>query len=41
MGVVFKTQTPEILAKAIEKVNAGEVWLERSMIASVLISPIT
>ena len=36
MGVVFKTQTPEILVKAIEKVNAGEVWLERSMIASVL-----
>ena len=36
MGVVFKTQSPETLIKAIEKVNAGEVWLERSMIASVL-----
>jgi DNA-binding NarL/FixJ family response regulator len=36
MGVVFKTQTPDLLVKAIEKVNAGEVWLERSMIASVL-----
>jgi len=36
MGVVFKTQTPDILAKAIEKVIAGEVWLERSMIANVL-----
>jgi len=35
-GVVFKTQSPEILTKAIDKVNAGEVWLERSMIASVL-----
>lgn len=36
MGVVFKTQHPEILIKAIQKVNAGEVWLERSMIANVL-----
>ena len=36
MGVVFKTQTPDVLTKAIEKVNAGEVWLERSMIANVL-----
>jgi two-component system, NarL family, nitrate/nitrite response regulator NarL len=36
MGVVFKTQSPETLIKAIEKVNAGEVWLERSMIANVL-----
>ncbi len=36
MGVVFKTQSPEILIKAIEKVNSGEVWLERSMIANVL-----
>jgi DNA-binding NarL/FixJ family response regulator len=36
MGVVFKTQEPETLIKAIEKVNAGEVWLERSMIANVL-----
>jgi two-component system, NarL family, nitrate/nitrite response regulator NarL len=36
MGVVFKTQTPETLLKAIDKVNAGEVWLERSMIANVL-----
>ncbi len=36
MGVVFKTQSPETLIKAIDKVNAGEVWLERSMIANVL-----
>lgn len=36
MGVVYKTQSPEILFKAIEKVHAGEVWLERSMIANVL-----
>src|SRR4030067_1229155 len=36
MGVIYKTQPPEILLKAIEKVFAGEVWLERSMIANVL-----
>jgi len=36
MGVVFKSQSPETLFKAIEKVHAGEVWLERSMIANVL-----
>jgi two-component system nitrate/nitrite response regulator NarL len=36
MGVVFKTQSSETLIKAIEKVNSGEVWLERSMIANVL-----
>ena len=36
MGVVFKNQPPETLIKAIEKVNSGEVWLERSMIANVL-----
>jgi two-component system nitrate/nitrite response regulator NarL len=36
MGVVFKSQSPETLIKAIEKVNSGEVWLERSMIANVL-----
>ncbi len=36
MGVVFKTQPPETLIKSIQKVHAGEVWLERSMIANVL-----
>jgi DNA-binding NarL/FixJ family response regulator len=36
VGVVFKTQPPETLIKAIEKVYAGEVWLERSLIANVL-----
>jgi two-component system nitrate/nitrite response regulator NarL len=36
MGVVFKTQSPEVLVKAIEKVYSGEVWLERSLIANVL-----
>jgi DNA-binding NarL/FixJ family response regulator len=36
VGVVYKTQPPEVLIKAIEKVYAGEVWLERSLIANVL-----
>jgi DNA-binding NarL/FixJ family response regulator len=36
VGVVFKTHQPEILIKAIEKVHEGEVWLERSLIATVL-----
>jgi DNA-binding NarL/FixJ family response regulator len=37
VGVIFKTQPPETLLKAIEKVHAGEVWLERSLIANVLV----
>jgi two-component system nitrate/nitrite response regulator NarL len=36
LGIVMKTQTPEILIKAIQKVHAGEVWIERSMIANLL-----
>jgi two-component system nitrate/nitrite response regulator NarL len=36
VGVLSKRQPPETLIKAIEKVNAGEVWLERSLIANVL-----
>jgi DNA-binding NarL/FixJ family response regulator len=36
VGVVYKTQPQEVLIKAIEKVYAGEVWLERSLIANVL-----
>ena len=36
MGMVFKSQSPETLIKAIEKVHSGEVWLERSLIANVL-----
>ena len=36
MGMVFKSQPPETLIKAIEKVHSGEVWLERSLIANVL-----
>lgn len=36
MGIAFKERTPELLLKAIEKVHAGEVWLERAMMATVL-----
>jgi two-component system nitrate/nitrite response regulator NarL len=36
LGVVLKTQPPETLIRAIQKVHAGEVWLERSMIANLL-----
>jgi len=36
LGVVFKTQSPEILLKAIEKVHGGEVWIERSMMAHLI-----
>ncbi len=36
VGLVLKEQAPEVLIKAIEKVHAGEVWIERTMLASVL-----
>ena len=36
MGLVLKEQAPEVLLKAIEKVHAGEIWLDRAMLASVL-----
>jgi two-component system nitrate/nitrite response regulator NarL len=36
LGIVWKTQSPEILIKAICKVHVGEVWIERSMIANLL-----
>jgi two-component system, NarL family, nitrate/nitrite response regulator NarL len=36
MGLVLKEQAPEVLLKAIEKVHAGEVWLDRAMLASLL-----
>ena len=36
MGIVLKTQPSSVLIKAIEKVNAGEVWIDRVMMASVL-----
>src|SRR6185503_12420925 len=30
VGVVLKDQAPEVLIKAIKKVHAGEVWLDRT-----------
>jgi two-component system, NarL family, nitrate/nitrite response regulator NarL len=36
MGLVLKERPAEVLVKAIEKVHAGEVWLDRSAIARVL-----
>jgi DNA-binding NarL/FixJ family response regulator len=37
VGVVVAQNPPEILYKAIEKVHAGQVWLDRSLIASFVI----
>ena len=36
MGLVLKEQGAEVLIAAIEKVHSGEVWLTRSLTASVL-----
>ena len=35
-GVVLKEHAAEVLLKAIEKVHQGEVWLDRSLMGSVL-----
>lgn len=35
-GIVLKEMAADVLVKAIEKVHAGEAWLNRTMIASVL-----
>lgn len=36
MGIVLKQQAADLLLKAIRKVYAGEVWIDRSMMSSVL-----
>ncbi len=36
MGVVLKTESPGCLFKAIRKVHSGEMWLNRSMMASAM-----
>jgi DNA-binding NarL/FixJ family response regulator len=36
LGVVLKEHAPDILIKAINKVLAGEVWLDRTTMASLL-----
>jgi len=36
MGLVLKEQASEVLVKAIEKVHAGEIWIDRTTMARVL-----
>ncbi len=36
MGVVLKDQAADVLIKAIEKVQAGEAWLDRAVMGRVL-----
>jgi len=36
VGIMYKHEPPEVLFKAIEKLHAGEVWLDRSKTATVL-----
>jgi DNA-binding NarL/FixJ family response regulator len=36
MGIVLKDHAAEILIEAIEKVMAGEMWLDRSMLVALL-----
>src|SRR5262249_27385713 len=36
MGLVLKDKTSDVLIKAIEKVHAGEAWLDRAMMAQAL-----
>ncbi len=36
MGVVIKTETPAVLVEAIRKVQSGEAWLHRAIVATVL-----
>ena len=36
-GVVLKHERPEVLVKAIRKVHAGEIWLDRINTAQVLV----
>jgi two-component system nitrate/nitrite response regulator NarL len=36
VGIISKTENHEVLFKALQKVNAGEVWIDRTMMASVL-----
>jgi DNA-binding NarL/FixJ family response regulator len=36
LGIVYKTQSPDLLIKAIRKVNEGEVWIDRSLVAGFI-----
>ncbi len=35
MGVVLKTESAEVLLKAIEKIHAGEIWLDRTAMGNL------
>jgi DNA-binding NarL/FixJ family response regulator len=37
MGVALKNTTPQLLLKAIERVHAGEVWLDRFLTSSLIV----
>lgn len=36
MGIILKETALELILKAIEKVHAGEMWIDRKLIASIL-----
>ena len=36
LGVVLKAQAAEVLIKALEKVHAGEIWVDRATMGNVL-----
>ena len=36
MGVVYKTQLPDVLIKAIRKVHLGEVWIDHSLVTNIV-----
>jgi two-component system, NarL family, nitrate/nitrite response regulator NarL len=38
LGVITIDKSPDVMIKAIQRIHAGEVWLDRSMTASVLSS---
>jgi len=40
LGVVSKSQQPDVLIKAIRKVHAGEIWIEHSLIANFMIGSV-
>ena len=38
MGVVLKETTPQLLLKSIERVHAGEVWLDRFLTSKLIVT---
>lgn len=37
-GIVQRGESPEVLIKAIEKVHAGEAWIDRSTMADIVVA---